>query len=115
MSCTPFGKIMRMLRIEHNETMKDIADLLGVTASFLSAVENGKRNIPSKWSAILTNHYSKDESTKLLESIDLSKTQVTFNLQGVEPFKRELILQFEQSFNAIDESMAREIIKLLKN
>ena len=114
MSYTPFGKIMRMLRIEHNETMKDIAQMLGVTSAYLSAVEIGKRNIPHKWSAVLTNHYGKEESSKLLESIDLSKTHVTFHLQGVEPFKREMILQFEQSFKDIDEPIAKEIIKLLK-
>ena len=113
MSCTQFGKIMRILRIEHGETMKDIADILGVTGSFLSAVENGKRNIPSRWNAILSAHYSSDESDKLLQAIDLSKTQITFNLQGVEPFKRELILQFERAFKDIDEPTAKEILRLL--
>ena len=40
---TRFGKRLRTLRIEENQRLKDMADKLGVTAAYLSAVENGKR------------------------------------------------------------------------
>lgn len=37
---TAFGKFLRILR----EILKDMAEKLNVTSSFLSAVENGKKN-----------------------------------------------------------------------
>ena len=40
---TALGKFLRKLRIDNGEILKDMADKLGVTASFLSAVENGKK------------------------------------------------------------------------
>ena len=111
--CTPFGKTMRVLRTNHNETMKDIADMLGVTVAYLSAVEHGKRNIPNRWIELLVNHYP-DEHTQLLESMDMSKTHVTFNIQNIEPFKREMILAFERSFQNLSESTAKSIIQCLE-
>ena len=37
---TSLGKFLRKLRIDRGEILKDMADKLGVTVSFLSAVEN---------------------------------------------------------------------------
>ena len=45
MAYTKFGEYMRILRIKHHEVMGDIAKLLGVTLPFLSAVENGRKNV----------------------------------------------------------------------
>ena len=46
---TDFGKELRKIRIDNNEFLKDMANKLGVTVSYLSAVENGKRDIPDEW------------------------------------------------------------------
>ena len=54
---TRFGKRLRTLRIEENQRLKDMADKLGVTAAYLSAVENGKRRVPDSWIATLTDEY----------------------------------------------------------
>ncbi|KHF28295.1 Helix-turn-helix domain protein [Anoxybacillus sp. BCO1] len=46
---TEFGRFCRKLRIDNGELLKHMADKLGVTSSYLSAVENGKRNVPQDW------------------------------------------------------------------
>jgi HTH-type transcriptional regulator, competence development regulator len=43
---TPFGKKLRNYRIEHGIKLKDLADVLQVTSSYLSAIEMGKKNVP---------------------------------------------------------------------
>ena len=48
MAYTRFGEFMRVLRIKNHEVMGDTATLLGVTIPFVSAVENGKKNVPVK-------------------------------------------------------------------
>lgn len=40
---TPIGKFLRKLRIDTGEILKDMAEKLHVSPSFLSAVENGKK------------------------------------------------------------------------
>ena len=44
---TPIGKFLRKLRIDTGEILKDMAEKLHVSPSFLSAVENGKKKIKS--------------------------------------------------------------------
>lgn len=44
---TPFGRFMRHLRTEKGLLLKDVADVLGVTSAYLSAVEHGKKGQPS--------------------------------------------------------------------
>ena len=39
------GEFMRVLRVRHHEVMGDVAKLLGVSTPFLSAVENGRKNV----------------------------------------------------------------------
>ena len=70
MMLTEFGKICRKIRIDHGELMRHMAFKLDVTASFLSAVENGKRNIPKKWCLIIIEMYDLncDEGKKLREA-----------------------------------------------
>lgn len=43
---TPFGKKLRNYRIEHGLKLKDLADALQVTSSYLSAIEMGRKNVP---------------------------------------------------------------------
>ena len=48
---TPIGKFLRKLRIDTGEILKDMAEKLHVSPSFLSAVENGKKKMPSTWNS----------------------------------------------------------------
>ena len=40
---TEYGKFLRKLRIDQGQILKTMAEKLGVSAPFLSAVENGKQ------------------------------------------------------------------------
>lgn len=42
---TEIGKILRKLRVDCGETARDMAKKLGITASYLSAIELGKRRM----------------------------------------------------------------------
>lgn len=52
---TEFGKILRKIRIDQGEIIKDMEEKLNVTASYLSVVETGKRNIPENWIEEIVN------------------------------------------------------------
>lgn len=43
---TPFGKAVRHLRIEHEMLLGSMADALGVSSSYLSQIEAGKKPLP---------------------------------------------------------------------
>lgn len=117
MKYTRFGELMRILRIQNHEVMGDIADILNVKPSFLSAVETGKKNVPSEWIEILSKHYNltDEEKSKMIDAIELSKTQIKVDLSGENNYKREMALIFQRSFNNIDEETSKRIIQLLNN
>ncbi len=117
MGYTKFGELMRIWRIRNHEVMGDVAKMLGVKTPFLSAVETGKKNVPENWFDMIVNHYelSPEEQIELSDAIELSKMQVKINLTGSSNFKREMALQFQRSFNEIDEETAKKIIQLLNS
>ena len=43
---TSLGTFLRRLRLAKGEILKDMAESLGVSSAFLSAVENGKKKMP---------------------------------------------------------------------
>ena len=117
MSYTSFGEFMRILRVKNHEVMGDVAKMLGVKVPFLSAVENGKKNVPSEWIGKIIDHYSlnEDERLKLEEAIEESKTQykIIMNDSGIN--QRKAALQFARSFDGMDDETAIKIMSLLKN
>lgn len=44
---TPFGRYMRDLRISRGILLKTLAEQLGVTSAYLSALEHGKKGMPN--------------------------------------------------------------------
>lgn len=116
MAYTKFGELMRILRVKNHEVMGDVAKLLGVSTPFLSAVENGKKNVPSEWFEPLAKHYSMNDTeiSEMKEAAENSKNQIKIALSKSESYQREVALQFARSFDDIDEDTAEKILKLLK-
>lgn len=116
MTYTKFGEYMRVLRVQHHEVMGDVAKLLGVSTPFLSAVENGRKNVPDEWFDILAKHYSltSDEVAEMKNAAENSRNQVKIALSKSESYQREVALQFARSFEGIDEDTAEKILALLK-
>ena len=116
MSYTSFGEFVRILRIKHHEVMGDMAKVLDVKTPFLSAVETGKKNVPTDWIDKLVEHYSLSEfeKRKLENAIEESRTQYKIMAQNAIVNKRRVAMQFARSFDDIDDETALKIMKLLK-
>lgn len=117
MAYTKFGEFFRIMRIKNHEVMGDSAEMLGVSVPFLSAVENGKKNVPPEWVDKIVAHFHLNEAevSELKNAIEQSKTQMKLDLKEASPFQRSAALQFARSFEGIDEETARKIIELLEN
>ncbi len=111
MEYTKFGEELRVLRTRRHQSAKQMAEILGVTKSFLSAVETGRKRIPDKWIDILCDHYHlKPYPRQLLEeAAEASKSYIKIYLTGMPYFRRDLAISFEKSFLRIDEDTAAKI------
>ena len=116
MTYTSFGEFVRILRIKHHEVMGDMAKVLDVKTPFLSAVETGKKNVPTDWIDKLVEHYSLSEfeKRKLENAIEESRTQYKIMAQNASVNQRRVAMQFARSFDDIDDETALKIMKLLK-
>lgn len=112
---TEFGQYLRKLRIDYNELLKDMADKLGVTSSYLSAVETGKRNIPEGWVEKICRYYNLAmfEQDALKDAAANSTRAVTMNLCNMAPKRRETASLFARKFDDVDDSTIEAIRELL--
>ena len=115
MAYTSFGEFVRILRIRHHEVMGDMAKVLGASLPFLSAVENGKKNVPSDWISKIVEHYglTETEQQDLLEAIEESKTQYKIVAGNAGNYQRKAALQFARSFDEMDDETAVKVLELL--
>ena len=117
MAYTAFGEFVRILRIRHHQVMGDMAKLLDTSTSFLSAVENGKKNVPVEWVQKLTDiyHLTSNEQSDLKRAIDESRLQYKIVLGDASISRRRAAMQFARSFDEMDDETALKIIELLKD
>lgn len=112
---TNFGKKLRKLRIDRDELLKDMASKLGVTAAYLSAVENGNREVPDAWLNILRRLYELDdrEFKELQESVYDEKNVLRLDLEDISEKEKELTLSFARRFKSLSDDQIIEILKVL--
>ena len=117
MSYTSFGEFVRILRIKHHEVMGDMAKVLGIKIPFLSAVENGKKNVPADWADKIIQHYklAPDDQKSLQQAIDESRTQYKIPTEKAGIHQRRAALQFARSFDEMDDETALKILQLLSH
>ncbi len=85
---TPFGRRVRELRAARGVTLAEMADVLGVTPAYLSALEHGKRGRPTFTLIQGVIHVLGviwDEADELVRLADLSHPRVTVDTAGLEP------------------------------
>lgn len=112
---TPFGKYMRIQRALHDEVQTDTARLLGVSSAFLSAVENGKKQMPDHWLSVLADHYrlSDPERLELERMASISKTFCKIDTSHASIIKRQAAWSFSAAFDTMSDATAAEIIQFI--
>ncbi len=113
---TSIGKFLRKLRIDQGEILKDMADKLGVSVSFLSAVENGKKRMPSTWSKKICELYqlSNVEREEFTTAIAETEESIEVNFYGIATKRKELAVSFARKFSDINDEQAEAIKRILQ-
>lgn len=113
---TRLGRFLRKLRIDQGEILKDMADKLGVSVSFLSAVENGKKRMPSIWNTKLCDLYklTPEQRQEFTTAIAETEEGLAIDFVGVSTSNRELAISFARKFSDFDEEQIKAIRKVLQ-
>lgn len=112
---TELGKELRKMRAEHDETMSTMAKKIGKTASFLSAVEIGKKEPPTTLvEAIIRLYQLSGEAANQLH-LAADKSRKAFTLQPKNAFARDTAALMARKIDGLSESQLHDIQSILKN
>ena len=113
---TPFGERMRKLRAERQVTLKDMADEIGVSSAYLSALEHGKRGRPG-WHLLqrIISYFNIiwDDAEDVVRLARLSHPRVVIDTSGLEPSATELANRLADDISTLDQKELAEMIAVL--
>lgn len=116
MKMSAFGQFIRKYRIDHNLILKDMADRLGVSSSFLSAIELGTKEIPYDFEKRLCDlfDFNEQERAGLQTSMDESRTRLNMPISS-DTLERQIAGAFCRNLSSLDDERKKQILDLLRS
>lgn len=118
MQITPYGKAVRRLRLEKEITLSKMAEALGHSAAFLSAVETGSKKIPADLPDRTADYLNATdyERRELQDAASLSAQEFRVGInRGASVHDREIAAMFARRFpnlNADEKASIRRILEV---
>jgi transcriptional regulator with XRE-family HTH domain len=113
---TPFGEKLRALRCERGLSQKDMAAALGVSAAYLSALERGKRGVPT-WALIqkIIGYFNViwDDAEELQRLAESSRPRVVIDTSNLSPAATELANRLADTIAKLSEEEIKGLIAQL--
>ncbi|MDD9877690.1 MAG: helix-turn-helix domain-containing protein [Magnetovibrio sp.] len=103
---TPFGSKVRELRERNGITLKQMAEDLGVSSAYFSALEHGHRGRPGSGLVQQVCGYFElmwDDAEELRRLAELSHPRVVVDTAGLSPKATELANTLAEKINILDE------------
>ena len=113
---TAFGKELRKLRIDKDETIHQMAKKLGMSISYLSAIEAGNRNIPGELVNMIIEkyHLDKERSEAIRKAEAASAQGVNIDLSTVSAEQRQLAFVLSRKLSDMSDEDCQALIRKLK-
>ena len=114
---TPFGVRLRQLRGERGISLKQMAEALGVSAAYLSALEHGRRGRPTHALVVAICAQLNiiwDEADDLMRLARLSHPRVTVDTAGLSPSATELANLLAERIRKLPPDRVERLLELLK-
>lgn len=114
---TPFGRKIRALRQQHGVNLQDMAATLGVSTSYLSALEHGRRGRPSRTRVHEICQYFNlvwDEADELQRLARISHPRITVDTSGLTPEATELANELANRIRKLPADKVKALLEMLK-
>lgn len=116
-SVTEVGRYLKKLRTEERESLTDMAKKLDVSASFLSAVELGKKSIPDTLVDKIQQIYLLNEAQCMdffeARSITNSKVEIILDEEDANTKRNDVAISFGWKFLDLSEEQISRIKNIL--
>jgi transcriptional regulator with XRE-family HTH domain len=114
---TPFGKAMRELRRRKGVTQRALAQAIGVTPAYLSALEHGRRGRPTfELLQRIAGYFNIiwDEAEELFRLANASDPRVVVDTAGLPAEYTMLANELAKRISTLPPDVVEEMTKLLK-
>lgn len=110
---TPFGIAVRKLRLDKGLRLIDMAEKLGMSTAFLSAIETGRKPIPHGFVVKVARDlgWATDELALIRRAVDQTRKEVRVDDKKEED--RELIAAFARRLDEVPLATMQQLKKLL--
>ena len=112
---TKFGKQLRKLRIDKTITLGSMAESIGISPSYLSSIETGKRNISDSFFNSVVSYFDLqgDDVVMLKKMADLSQKEITLSLQDANDQQKNSAVFFARRLNELSDEDLENINSIL--
>lgn len=114
---TPFGDKLRSLRKARSMSLKELAEAIGVSSAYLSALEHGKRGRPSWYlTQRIIEHFNViwDEAEELERLAALSHPRAIIDTSSLSPDATELANRLAEKIGKLSASKLKNMLEILK-
>lgn len=113
MALTDFGKAIRTARIETDVTLSKMAEEIGATPAFLSAIETGRKKIPRNWVEAIDKYFR--GKNKVIQNLrDLATiANGEVSVTGLSPAQQMLVAGLART--NLDADQIKKFQQLLSN
>ncbi|WP_232095276.1 MULTISPECIES: helix-turn-helix transcriptional regulator [Serratia] len=97
--------------------LKNMADLVGVSSAYLSAIELGKRAIPEAFVNNIATAFSINgtDYSELCRLAQLSQPTLKVDMSDAEEQNKEVLLAFARKFKDLNPEQLDKLNKMLKD
>ena len=108
------AKFLRILRIQHDETLKEMAENLQMSTPYLSAIENSKREIPSDFcKKVISKYKLSEKEIELKISIDLSTSYKVIDMKNLDDERKLLSIRYARKIQELSDEDFQKIKAIL--
>lgn len=110
-----FGLYIRKIREQENDSLRQMAIKLGISAAFLSAMEVGRKQIPLEYVEKIKGIYNltKEQEVELENSIYETNERVPIELAAMNEAQKDVSLMFARKIKTADEDLLRKLKEAL--
>ena len=112
---TQLGKFLRKLRIDRGELLRTMAEKLGISMSFLSSVENGKKNMPTEWITKIPDLYqfNNTQKSEFDQAVAESEKGIGLKFEGLSEENKRISVAFARKIKTLSPEAQKAIQDLL--
>ncbi|MCH3909892.1 MAG: helix-turn-helix domain-containing protein [Bacilli bacterium] len=113
---TEFGKELRKIRIDRDQVLKDMADRLGVSSSYISSIESGERRVSDKFYSSVLENYNLNPKEKEALRIARAETEksIDLSLRGLNQGQKQVAINLQRTIKDLDKTDVDQLLEILK-